>query len=491
MNQLLHFRIIVVIIAGLCSSVLSAQQLPPALQSRFQFVLDSIVYDSVGTPYLGGLSAAVRIKNSGNWSGASGNAAAVGTGVTTAIPMSDTMILRAYSCTKQYTAAIILQLMAEGRLSLDDTIAQWIDTLVSAPISGIRNNATIRHCLTHGSGHGDYVTNIGFILNVLGNGGTKIYSPRECLTFAGTPLFPLGNSRAYSSTNYILLGMVAEAVTDSSMLDLMRHRIFLPLGLNNTFFASNEPVQGFLAHPHDNLSILGIGPNATNNLQNVWPFTSIVTSAWATGAIASTAEDLAKFGMALYDTSLLSIPALDSMLFSIDSTVLPIPPNVYDDFPGYGVFNNSSVAPGFIGHGGSAIGYRAFNYGNPASGIQIAIIANQQPANLNPVARAFVQAVQALVLGIESEQQSPVVFSIYPNPATDYVNFSFHLHNSTPINIQIVNMLGEIVSAEAVSGFYATGLHNFRIPVSELGAGLYIVTLKTNQGTITKRLIKR
>lgn len=474
-----------------CSKT-QAQPLPTAVQVRLQFVLDSMVSSSTNPVYLAGMSAAIHIRNVGTWKGVTGSAGAVGQGVTTAIPWQDSMRSRVYSVTKSFTASIILSLMAEGRLTLDDSIGKWIDTLVSNPLPNIRNNATIRQCLTHATGHADYVTNIQFLLDVLGNQGLKVYSPRESIAFAGAPLFPLGTSRSYSSTNYILLGMVAESVTDSSMALLYRHRIINPLGLTNTYFGHFEPATGFLAHPHDNLFLFGLTPNQTVNIQNVFPFTSIVSAAWATGGIVSTAEDIAKYAMHLYGGTAIPQRALDSMLRSIDTTLNAIPTAVVDDFPGYGVFNNTSVAPGFVGHGGSATGYRAFMYGHPQNGVNIAILCNQQPASLDRIAKVLYESLPvSLVSGIPTNRPEPTVGFVetYPNPANQWFHLGLYLARPASLQIALHSMEGKEIRVLKAQTEMAAGYQTFSFETYGLQAGIYLCRVAAGDQVLVRKLL--
>ncbi len=491
----LYFLILFTCLSGNFTHFVYSQPLPQALTARLQFVLDSCRTSSQSPVYIAGFSAAVDVRNVGIWTGVSGQAGAANPnfGVPAALLWQDTMRSRVYSVTKSFTASIILMLMAEGRLSLDDTIGRWIDTLVSNPLPNIRNQATIRQCLTHATGHGDYVTSLGFILDVVANNGTKVYSPREAIGFTPTPLFALGASRSYSSTNYILLGMVAEGVTDSSIHQLFRSRIFQPLALNNTYLAIAEPASGFLAHPHDDLSILLPVPSGVMNIQNVFPFTSIASGAWATGAIVSTAADIAKYARNLYGGTLLPPSAYDSMLRSVDSSLNPIPVANYNDFPGYGVFNNSAVGAGVVGHGGSATGYKAFMYGNPQNGINISILCNQQPASLDRIGQVLYESVLAAnITGIEESHQEPIQFiGFYPNPAEREISLQWQMNRPGKMNISIRDMKGNCVDGSILNQWYASGLHQIILPLPELAAGLYLLQLETEGMLLHKKLVIR
>lgn len=138
---------------------------------------------------------------------------------------------RVGSLTKTFTATIVLQLVAEGRLSLDAPIARWLPGLLPAG-----NIITVRELLNHTSGLFDYV-NDGpqFVEQALAN-PARHWSLRTLLSFAvDKPLwFAPGTQWRYSNTNYIVLGLLVETVTGRPFGAVLRQRVLRPLHLSAT-----------------------------------------------------------------------------------------------------------------------------------------------------------------------------------------------------------------------------------------------------------------
>ena len=189
-----------------------SQVLPADKVAELQSIIENYYADE--ELLLGGLSAALYIEGEGSWKGATG----ISTITDAESYINTDTRFHIYSITKTYTAALILELMAEGRLWLDETVADYIDVSENVNVTG---NATIKQLITHSSGIADYVANQLFQLAVYSD-QAKIWQPKELLNYVGQPQFTQGTGIAYSSTNYILLGMIAEIVTDSTAEQLFR-----------------------------------------------------------------------------------------------------------------------------------------------------------------------------------------------------------------------------------------------------------------------------
>ena len=139
------------------------------------------------------------------------------------------------SITKQFTGAVILQLAAEGRLSLDDPVSKWYPELTRA--ADIR----LRDVMNMVSGYTDY-----YPLDFLDRRMLRPIAPDSVIRWYGkAPLdFEPGSRYSYSNTGYILLGRVAERVTGRPFARLLRERIFQPLGLRNTRYEPDRRERG-------------------------------------------------------------------------------------------------------------------------------------------------------------------------------------------------------------------------------------------------------
>lgn len=171
----------------------------------------------------------------GTWS------TAAGTGDTrTGEPRSTADRYRVASITKTFVATVLLQLEAEGRLSLDDTVERWLPGVVRGHGHDGRQ-VTVRQLLNHTSGIHDYLADPDFARAYFTPEGFfahryRTLAPRELLDYAlrHEPDFAPGTSWRYSNTNYVLAGMVIEKVTGRPYATAVDRRIIAPLRLRAT-----------------------------------------------------------------------------------------------------------------------------------------------------------------------------------------------------------------------------------------------------------------
>jgi D-alanyl-D-alanine carboxypeptidase len=140
----------------------------------------------------------------------------------------------------------------------------------------------------------------------------RLWRPRELVrvALAEGPVARPGERFAYASTNYVILGMVAERVTGTSLERQLRDRIFVPLELEDTSFSPGQRFRGRYAHgyaPSEHDGIVGSLATARDRS------TAGTSWAWAAGSIVSTASDLSRFFGALLRGRLLPFRLLESM----------------------------------------------------------------------------------------------------------------------------------------------------------------------------------
>src|SRR5262245_37894993 len=208
---------------------------------------------------------------------------------------------RVGSVTKTFVATVVLQLEAEGVLSLDDTVEKWLPGLLPQG-----NQISLRMLLHHTSGLFDYLNDGDpTVLQPYLDGNTDyVWTPQQLVATATShPLnFPPGTSWKYSNTNYIVLGLVVEKATGDTIEHQLAQRIFLPLGLTHTTFETEPALSG--RHADGYIRRNGV----------LVDFTRLSPSfAWSAGAIASTVDDLARFEQALLAGKLLRAPQLKEM----------------------------------------------------------------------------------------------------------------------------------------------------------------------------------
>ncbi|GAB1691452.1 serine hydrolase domain-containing protein [Krasilnikovia sp. M28-CT-15] len=194
---------------------------------------------------------------------------------------------RIFSNTKSFVSTVVLQLVAERRLRLDDTVERWLPGLVHGHEND-GSKVTVRQLLNHTSGIHDPTNDPRFATD---RGG---HTPLEVITaaMAHPPLFAPGHRWDYSNTNYLLAGMVIEAVTHHRADLEIRRRITIPLGLTHTSFPLDDArLPGPHLHGYDmnHRDVTGFNPSAE----------------WTAGAMISTVADLARFDTALFGGRLL------------------------------------------------------------------------------------------------------------------------------------------------------------------------------------------
>jgi len=262
------------------------------LAEKLQIAIDLSLESSNGM----GLSAAVIMPDGETWSGVSG----VSHGIT---KITTDMRFSAGSIEKMFAASTIMQLVQEGKLTLEDPLYKW---LPAYPY--VDSTITIRQLLNHTSGLYHYVDNKDF-WKAWFEEPSKFWTLEGIvLTFNREPYSPRGTGWHYSQTGYNLLRMIIRKITGSEISTVNRDRFFIPSGLTNTFTSMGETLPGNIAH----------GWYDTDNDLEYEDFFSIQRTPFASGIggeVWSTAEDLAKWARKLFhDKSVVSQGSLDQML---------------------------------------------------------------------------------------------------------------------------------------------------------------------------------
>ncbi|MEU9840543.1 serine hydrolase domain-containing protein [Actinomadura sp. NPDC048032] len=227
--------------------------------------------------------------------------------LTTRRPPRAYMKFRVGSITKIFVATVILQLVAERRLRLSDTVDQVIPGVVEG--NGYQGDKiTVRMLLDHTSGIADYTDNPR-VEEIAVTDPRHDFTLRE-LAEAGLelpPYFPPGTSWHYSDTNYVLLGMIIQRVTRRTYVREINRRIIRPLHLRSTYFPGTDPrIRG----PH----LHGYTPVADDPAELRDTTEVNTTFARATGDMISTVGDLDRFDSALLGGRLLPGRLLRAML---------------------------------------------------------------------------------------------------------------------------------------------------------------------------------
>ncbi|MEU5106298.1 serine hydrolase domain-containing protein [Streptomyces sp. NPDC021354] len=272
----------------------------------------------------------------------------------TGAPMRADAHYRAGSTVKTFVATVALQLVGEGRLSLDDTVDRWLPGVVSGHGNDGRR-ITVRQLLQHTSGLRGYtsvreVFPAGYSARGYYENRFRHYTAEELVDGATRypPNSTPGAAYRYSNTNYVVVGMIVERVTGHPWRAEVRDRIIRPLKLTGTTLPGDRP---YLPAPyaHGYHTYAEDGRRVDTTIFNS-------TAADASGDLVTTPHDINRFF-----TTLLTGRLLRPAEFAEMRRTVPIP-----DDPGRGAGLGLETTPLSCGgfywhHGGNALGYSSEN----------------------------------------------------------------------------------------------------------------------------------
>jgi D-alanyl-D-alanine carboxypeptidase len=280
-------------------------------------------------------------------------------------------------------ATLVLQLVAEGRLSLSDTVDRWLPGILP-----YGDQVTVRQLLNHTGGVPDYEAIVLPTLYASKQGRFRHWTPGELVGLVADqpPDFPPGTAWSYSNTGYLLAGMIVEAATGHKLVRELTRRILRPLGLRDTFFPVNA---AGIPGPRSR----GYSPPLGQEQGPLLDFTILNPSvAWASGNLISNLGDLQRFFRALLGGRLLPPRLLTQML-------TPVPTGQPGFGYGLGVSVIETPVGRLVGHTGAIPGFFNVVVSTEDGRRQLGIMTNVWPRP-PAVAEAFDQAFMALVMGL-------------------------------------------------------------------------------------------
>lgn len=274
--------------------------------------------------------------------------------------------VRVGSNTKTFVAVVVMQMVQEGKVGLDEPIETYLPGLIKGEgIDGSR--ITVRQLLQHTSGLPEYTDTTpgsGDIFQVKDH----YIPPRDLLdTALGKPAqFEPGAQWKYTNTNYLVLGMLVERVSQRPVGEQIDERIVKKLGLSHTYFPApgDRSIKG--THPQ------GYHLSAEGKLEDITEMDPVW--GWAAGAMVSTPSELNTFFQAVFDGRLLTQSSIDEMKNgSVDASSYLGPGTVY----GLGLIGRSLSCGGTSwGHGGTIHGYQTDNAVGPdGTAVTVAVTA--------------------------------------------------------------------------------------------------------------------
>jgi CubicO group peptidase (beta-lactamase class C family) len=289
------------------------------------------------------------------------------------VPITPTTIFEAGSVSKQFTAAAIVLLALDGRLSLEDPVRKHIPEL---PPYG--DSITIRHMLNHTSGLRDW----GTVVGAAGwPRGTRTYTQTHVLDVVARQKslnYRPGDEYLYSNTNYNLAAMIVERVSGQSLPDFTKARLFQPLGMTNTSWRDEY------RRIVKNRSTAYSGNSNTGFRQDM-PFENV----YGNSSLLTTVEDLIKWNQNFVN------PVVGGPRFVAEMQTQGRLNSGRTITYALGLERDSWRGVPVVSHGGATAGYRAFLARYPEQRLDVALLCNSGSVNpaaiSNQVAEVFLR----------------------------------------------------------------------------------------------------
>lgn len=301
------------------------------------------------------------------------------------LPATPEMRYSIGSISKQFTAAAILMLQQEGKLSLDDPVGKYIPGLTEG------DKVTIREILSHTSGYQDYWPEDYVMTSML-----RPTTARQILdTWAKKPLdFPPGTQWQYSNTNYVIAGLIVERVTGHPLMDFLRQRIFRPLGMTSVWNSDQAHLTQAdpTAYYRHALGPLRVAPQEGPG----WMF--------AAGELAMTAHDLALWDQSLIARSLLAPESYRQMFTEVKLA------NGQGTQYGLGVEVRDRDGHLSIEHSGEVSGFVSDNEVWPDDGAAVVVLTNQDAVDAASTIAQLAMPVAADLPLTPPEQQALAIY---------------------------------------------------------------------------------
>jgi D-alanyl-D-alanine carboxypeptidase len=341
-----RFHILVLLLVACFAKANAQTQLPTEMQQK----IDKVATDALaktGVP-----SASVALVKDGQiaYLHAYGNAR-----LDPAIPAKPEMRYGIGSISKQFTAAAILLLQEQGKLSLDDKVGNFIPALTRA------NEVTIRQLLSHTSGYQDYWPQ-DYVMPMM----LQPVTPQKILdTWARKPLdFEPGTKWQYSNTNYVIAGLIVEKASGESLLQFLQQKIFTPLNMKSV--ADTDKAKLGDTDPTGYLRYALGPPRPAPKEGSGWLF--------AAGELAMPAEDLAKWDISIINEKLMKLASYHDFETEI------LLKNGLGTHYGLGVFVSSELGHRSLSHGGEVSGFTSDNMVFPDERVAVVVLTNQDAA---------------------------------------------------------------------------------------------------------------
>ena len=360
------------------------RQLPFA--DELQRILDDGVHASNGL----GVTAAVIAAGYEPWTGAAGNSIRSNDAL---VAMRPEMLFEIGSVDKNLVTVIMLQLVAEGRIRLEDPVVRWFPGYPQIPPA-----ATVRDLIASTSGIAEWVDHPSSVFQPPFDPQklARAWTVDEMLTeLVGPPGFAPGEKWRYSTTGFVLARAIIERETGQSIADLIQARLLDPLGIRDMWLTPGWPIPSRYPVAHE-----WFDTNGDGNLDDITDYPKQAFHDLLPAPVYTNAIDLARYCQGLFhDRALLKDDQLAAMLdFRVADD--PKEPMAARYGLGTGVFNIPRLsAIEHYGHGGNGIGYVVAMLYLPQREACVVLLTNDRGATMDTTAAAFLEAVDRGIHG--------------------------------------------------------------------------------------------
>jgi D-alanyl-D-alanine carboxypeptidase len=366
---------------GAAGPVRSADSQPLSFGGELQQILEDGVRASNGL----GVSAAVVAAGHEPWTGGAGHSIRSNDAL---VPMRPEMLFEIGSVAKNLVTVITLQLVEEGRISLDDPVGKWLPGYSQIPAT-----ATVGDLIGSTSGIAEWVDSADSVFQPPFDPQklARSWSVDEMLTeLVGPPEFAPGEQWRYSTTGFRLAREIVEIETGQSIAALIQARLLDPLGITDMWLEPSWPIPSRYPVAHE-----WFDTDGDRNLDDITDLPKRAFSDLKSAPVYSDAIDLARYCQALFhDGDLLEDGQLAAML-DFRTADDPKEPMAASYGLGTGTFNIPGLSRSFemYGHGGNGIGYVVAMLYLPQREASVVIMTNDRGATMDPTAAAFLEAV--------------------------------------------------------------------------------------------------
>src|SRR5271156_1022562 len=326
-----------------CFSAMAQTQLPSEMQQK----IDKVVADALAKTGVPSASVAAVKDGQIAYLHAYGNAR-----LDPAVPATPGMRYSIGSISKQFTAAAILLLQEEGKLSLDDKVGKFIPGITRA------NEVTIRQLLSHTSGYQDYWPQ-DYVMPMMMQ---PVTAQKILDTWARKPLdFEPGTKWQYSNTNFVIAVLIVEKVSGEPLLQFLQEIVFLPLNMKSV--ADTDQAKLGDTDPTGYMSYALGPPRPAPKEGSGWLF--------AAGELAMSAEDLAKGDISIINQKLMKPASYRDFETEV------VLKNGLGTSYGLGVDVRSELGHRSLSHGGEVSGFTSENMVFPDERVAVVVLTNQ------------------------------------------------------------------------------------------------------------------